>query len=81
MNDAAGSANPLLAPDKTAAAFRAWIRRLVSGVAELEAFDAGEIDAVMDRDSGCALLLPEAQGALHGSSRAVQFAPRAAAGR
>ena len=42
---------------------------MVTGTAELEAFDAGEIDAVMDRDSGCALLLPEAQSALHGSSR------------
>lgn len=69
MNDAADSIDPLLAPDQTAAAFRAWIRRLVSGVAELEAFDAGEIDAVMDRDSGCALLLPEAQSALRDSSR------------
>jgi len=69
MNDAPGSALPVLAPDKTAAAFKAWIRRLVSDTAELEAFDAGEIDAVMDRDSGCALLLPEAQSALHGSRR------------
>ena len=69
MNAAVGSTDPLLAPDKTAAAFRAWIRRLVSGAAELEAFDAGEIDAVMDRDSGCALLLPEAQSALRGTSR------------
>ena len=32
--------------------------------AELQAFDAGEIDAVMDRDGGCAHLLPEAQDAL-----------------
>src|SRR5688572_11586391 len=69
MIDAAGSTDPLLAPDKTETAFRAWLRRLVSGAAELEAFDAGEIDAVMDRDSGCALLLPEAQNALPGSSR------------
>ena len=69
MIDAAGSTDPLLAPDKTETAFRAWLRRLVSGVAELEAFDAGEIDAVMDRDSGCALLLPEAQSALQGSNR------------
>ena len=69
MIDAAGSTDPLLAPDKAEAAFKAWLRRLVTGTAELEAFDAGEIDAVMDRDSGCALLLPEAQSALHGSSR------------
>ena len=69
MIDAAGSTDPLLAPDKAETAFRAWLRRLVTGAAELEAFDAGEIDAVMDRDSGLALLLPEAQGALHSSSR------------
>ena len=69
MIDAAGSTDPLLAPDKAETAFRAWLRRLVTGTAELEAFDAGEIDAVMDRDSGLALLLPEAQGALHSSSR------------
>ncbi|MEJ0085282.1 MAG: Crp/Fnr family transcriptional regulator [Pseudomonadota bacterium] len=69
MIDAAAATDPPLAPDRTEAAFRAWLRRLVSGAAELEAFDAGEIDAVMDRDSGCALLLPEAQNALHDSSR------------
>ena len=69
MIDAAGSIDPLLAPDKAEAAFKAWLRRLVTGTAELEAFDAGEIDAVMDRDSGSALLLPEAQSALHVSSR------------
>jgi CRP-like cAMP-binding protein len=58
-----------LAPDQTEAAFRAWLRRLVTGAAELEAFDAGQIDAVMDRDSGSAVLLPEAQSALHDSNR------------
>ena len=57
------------APDKSQAAFRLWVRRLVTGVAELKAFDAGEIDAVMDRDSGCAVLMPEAQSALHDSNR------------
>ena len=41
------------------------------GAAELKAFDAGEIDAVMDRDSGSAVLLPEAQSALHDSNRIV----------
>lgn len=53
------------APDKAQTAFKAWLRRFVTGDAELQAFDAGEIDAVMDRDSGKALLLPEAQSALH----------------
>ena len=57
------------APDKTDPAFRHWLRRLVTGADELKAFDAGEIDAVMDRDSGSAVLLPEAQSALHDSNR------------
>jgi CRP-like cAMP-binding protein len=57
------------APDKSKAAFRHWVRRLVTGAAELKAFDAGEIDAVMDRDSGSAVLLPDAQSALHDSNR------------
>lgn len=57
------------APDKSQAAFAQWVRRLVTGAAELRAFDAGEIDAVMDRDSGSAVLLPEAQSALHDSNR------------
>ncbi|HET9474945.1 MAG TPA: hypothetical protein VFO82_13690, partial [Steroidobacteraceae bacterium] len=69
MIGAAGSTDPLLAPDRSEVAFKAWIRRLVSGPAELKAFDAGEIDAVMDIDNGCAHLLPEAQSALRGSSR------------
>jgi CRP-like cAMP-binding protein len=60
-----------LAPDTSEAAFRAWLRRLVTGAAELKAFDAGQIDAVMDRDSGSALLLPEAQSALHDANRIV----------
>jgi CRP-like cAMP-binding protein len=59
------------APDKAAAEFKAWLRRLVTDSAALVAFDAGEIDAVMDRDSVSALLLPEAQTALHDSNRIV----------
>ena len=43
------------------AAFEDWVRQLVKGVAELKAFDAGEIDAVMDPATGTAILLPEAQ--------------------
>ena len=57
--------------DAPEVAFRKLIRRLVTGAAELKAIDAGEIDAVMDRDSGSAVLLPEAQSALHDSSRVV----------
>jgi CRP-like cAMP-binding protein len=68
MIGAPGAADPVLAPNKTEVAFKAWLRRLVTGAAELEAFDAGEIDAVMDRDSGCAHMLPEAQSALHESN-------------
>ena len=64
MNGAPATTDRRLGPDKTEAAFRQWLRQLVKGAAELEAFDAGEIDAVMDRDSGSAVLLPEAQTAL-----------------
>jgi CRP-like cAMP-binding protein len=71
MNDERRSADPLLAPDKTEAAFKAWLRRLVTGAAELEAFDAGEVDAVMDRDSGRALLLPVAHSSLQEAGRVV----------
>ena len=52
----------------------AWLRRLVKGAAELEAFDAGQVDAIMDRDSGCAVLLPDAQSALHDSNRIARSA-------
>jgi len=53
------------------AAFKDWVRRLVKGAAELEALEAGQIDAVMDAATGSAILLPGAQAALQGSSRLV----------
>jgi CRP-like cAMP-binding protein len=53
------------------AAFKDWVRRLVKGAAELQAFESGQIDAVMDPETGNAILLPEAQAALQGSSRLV----------
>jgi CRP-like cAMP-binding protein/PAS domain-containing protein len=53
------------------AAFKDWVRRLVKGAAELAALEAGQIDAVIDPASGSAILLPEAQAALQGSSRLV----------
>ena len=53
------------------AAFRDWVRRVVKGTAELRAFKAGQIDAIMDPTTGSAILLPEAQAALQGSSRLV----------
>ncbi len=53
------------------AAFNDWVRRLVKGTAELQAFEAGQIDAVMDPATGSAILLPEAQAALQGSNRLV----------
>lgn len=71
MKDSPQSTERRAAPDTSEAAFKQWLRRLVTGAAELKAFDAGEIDAVMDRDSGSAVLLPEAQSALHDSSRIV----------
>ncbi len=51
------------------AAFKEWVGRLVKGAAERQAFEAGQVDAVMDPATGSAILLPEAQAALHGSSR------------
>lgn len=53
------------------ASFKAWVRRIVKGAAELQAFEAGQIDAVMDPVTGSAILLPEARAALQGSSRLV----------
>jgi CRP-like cAMP-binding protein/PAS domain-containing protein len=53
------------------AVFKDWVRRLVKGAAELQAFEAGQIDAVMDPATGNAILLPEAQAALQGSSSLV----------
>src|SRR3984957_12116798 len=53
------------------AAFKDWVRRLVKGTAELRALEAGQIDAVMDPATGSAILLPEAQAALQGSSRLI----------
>lgn len=51
--------------------FKDWLRRLVKGAAELQAWDAGEVDAVIDPATGAAILLPEARAALQGSSRLV----------
>ena len=51
------------------AAFKDWVRRLIKGGAEFQAFEAGQIDAVMDPATGNAILLPDAQAALQGSSR------------
>ena len=53
------------------AAFKDWVRRLVKGAAELRAFEAGQLDAVMDPTTGRAVLLPEAQAAVQGSNRLV----------
>jgi hypothetical protein len=67
--------------DPTAeAAFKDWVRRIVKGAAELQAFEAGQIDAVMDSATGSAILLPEAQAALQGSSRLVLSALEALPG-
>ncbi len=53
------------------AVFKDWLRGIVKGVEELRAFEAGQIDAVIDPTTGSAIFLPEAQAALQGSSRLV----------
>lgn len=53
------------------AAFKEWVLRLVKGVAELKALEAGEIDAILDPATGSAVLLPAAQAALRRSTRLV----------
>lgn len=63
------SLEPLLAEKKPPdpqerAAFKDWLRRFITEPAELRAFDAGEIDAVVDPTSRSAVLLPEARVAL-----------------
>ena len=55
--------------EQAEAAFKDWVRRLVKGTAVHQAFEAGQLDAVMDPATGSAILLPEAQAALEGSSR------------
>jgi CRP-like cAMP-binding protein/PAS domain-containing protein len=65
------SPNPTPADLQAQAAFKDWVRRLVKGAAELQAFESGQLDAVMDPTTGSAILLPEAQAALQGSSRLV----------
>ena len=53
------------------ATFKEWVRRLVKGVAELKALEAGQIDAILDPATGSAILLPAAQAALRRSTRLV----------
>lgn len=53
------------------AAFNEWVRRLVTGAAELKALEAGEIDAILDPASGSAILLPAAPAALRRPPRFV----------
>ena len=62
-------------------AFRDWVRRLVSGAAELQALDAGQIDAIMDPATERAVLLPRARAALRHSSRIAAIARAGAANR
>lgn len=72
MNPGAQLLERSAADEAAAAAFKGWVQRVVKGAAELRAFDNGELDAVMDADTGRAILLPEAQLALNGSSRMVR---------
>jgi CRP-like cAMP-binding protein len=62
-------------------AFTDWVRRIVTGVAELQALDAGQIDAIMDPATGSAVLLPKARAALRRSSRIASVARAGAANR
>jgi CRP-like cAMP-binding protein len=63
------------------AEFKDWLHRLVTGAAELHALAAGEVDAVMDPESGSAILLPEAQTALKNSSERKRVSVSGGAGR
>ena len=45
---------------KAEGAFKNWVRKVVTGAAELRAFEAGEVDAVIDPDTGGAIFLPAA---------------------
>ena len=62
---------PLTAPAcsglETEADFSRWVHRVVTGAAELHAFESGELDAIMDPVTGNAILSPEARIALRGS--------------
>jgi CRP-like cAMP-binding protein len=57
---------------ETEAEFTRWVRQVVKGTAELQAFEAGQIDAVMDAGSNSAVLSPLARTALQGSNRFVR---------
>jgi CRP-like cAMP-binding protein/PAS domain-containing protein len=59
---------------EAAAAFQTWIRRVVTGAAELRALDDGQLDAIIDPATGNAIMLPAAQVVLHGSRRIVRNA-------
>jgi PAS domain S-box-containing protein len=52
--------------------FERVLLRLVKGGPERQAIDAGEIDAIVDRDSGRAILLPDAQRAVMKSRALLQ---------
>jgi CRP-like cAMP-binding protein len=54
------------------------ILRLVRGGAELRALESGQVDAVLDRSTGSAFLLPEARRALAGTGGRVENALLAA---
>ncbi len=52
---------------ETEADFARWVHRVVTGAAELHAFEAGQLDAIMDPVTGSAILSPGARTALRGS--------------
>jgi CRP-like cAMP-binding protein len=57
---------------ETEAEFTRWVRKIVTGAAEIQAFEAGQIDAVMDAGTSSAILSPEARTALRGSNSFVR---------
>jgi CRP-like cAMP-binding protein/PAS domain-containing protein len=57
---------------ETEAEFTRWVRQVVKGAAELQAFEAGQIDAVMDTRTNSVVLSPLARTALQGSNRFVR---------
>jgi CRP-like cAMP-binding protein len=57
---------------ETEAEFTHWVRQIVTGAAEIQAFEAGQIDAVMDASTSSAILSPGARTALRGSNSFVR---------
>ncbi len=64
MSSALPNTGPIETDPQAETEFWKWIRRVVKGAAELRAVEAGQIDAVMDSETGRAILVPAARAAL-----------------